>query len=174
MPSARSPAPWIARERKTGASAGTGIELPRGMPRPISLLGLALASLLASLLAGCGTTVDFTQINDTPREPQPRPIESVKVFTSAPPRSHVDVAIISVEESHWVYYSAPETIIHKMLEQAAAIGCDGLVIGQTIERDPQQSLTQIAPAQLQKGTCIMYDEDSNVAVRRKNRAQAWR
>jgi hypothetical protein len=87
-----------------------------------------LVSLL--FLAACGTTITAVPTNRPVHTMQPRDAMSVEMFTSGPPqRPYVEVAYLeSQQESDFSVDGAP-TVLTKMREQAAAMGCDGLIIG---------------------------------------------
>jgi hypothetical protein len=89
--------------------------------------GLAFASL-AALLAGCGTTIEYVPLNSPPHPLVMKAPEAVEMFTTAvPTKPYVEVGTI---ESRQQAYSGDDTaaIYAKMREEAAARGCDGLVI----------------------------------------------
>lgn len=82
-------------------------------------------------LAACGTTIRTTPINRAPHAMYPRDAASVELFTSGPPqhRSYVDVAFLEAEqESGYSTDDTPE-FLAKLRARAAAMGCDGLVVG---------------------------------------------
>lgn len=81
--------------------------------------------------AGCGTSIRATTINPSPRPLHARAPASVELFTSGPPqgRSFVDVAYLEAEqESGYSVDDTPE-FLGQLRTRAAAMGCDGLVIG---------------------------------------------
>ena len=122
--------------------------------RPIPPIGL----LVPFLTLGCGTFANSTVINDSPRPMYARPPRSVAVFSSGPPtRPHVDVAVITVEQTHDLNEQGMDIIIASMREKAAQMGCDAVVLGSRSERDAASTLFN-SGATTQLGTCIVYDE----------------
>src|SRR4051812_10995932 len=90
----------------------------------------SIVILGGAFLGGCGTFVDFTPINDPPHPLRARPAQSVDLFSSGPPSApHVDVAVIEVEQTHSLNAQGTALMIQRMREQAAAIGCDAIVLG---------------------------------------------
>jgi hypothetical protein len=84
---------------------------------------------LAMFAAACGTTTQVVPTNRSPRPLVPRSPEAVDVFTSsAPPRPFVEVAIIQARQSSQYSVDSMPQIIAAMREQAARVGCDGVVI----------------------------------------------
>jgi hypothetical protein len=84
---------------------------------------------LALLVAACGTTTQVVPTNPSPRALVPRSPDAVDVFTtSAPPRPFVEVAIIQARQSSQYSVDSMPEIIAAMREQAARVGCDGVVI----------------------------------------------
>jgi hypothetical protein len=129
---------------------------------------LLLCSLLSgSVLAGCGTFVDFTPINDPPHELQPRSTDSVEVFASGPPaRQHVDVAIVEAEQTHSLNEQGTGLMIRRMREQAAAIGCDAIVLGGVSDHQgaqPGSGWDLLDPgATKRQATCVVYEDSEPV------------
>jgi hypothetical protein len=123
-----------------------------------------MTKLLALLaLVGCGTTVRTIMINQPPRPMQPRPVEEVQLFTSAPPtRPYIDVAYLEAEQdSEW---SSDETPVFftKLRERAANLGCDAVVIGNPTHRDkPGLGMHEDGRNMVtgQTATCVMYTDE---------------
>jgi len=123
------------------------------------------------MLVGCGTSVRTTMIASplqaSPRPLAPRTVESVEVFLSAPPqRPYVDLALLEGEQTS--SYSMHETpqILAAVREQAAQLGCDGIVFQGVTNRMPglgdAETLINDKPKQ-RKGVyavCIVYREVS--------------
>lgn len=112
---------------------------------------LVLASLLAALAAACGTQLQTTQINAAPRPLAQRSPASVDLFASGPPaRPHTDLAVIEAQPG--VFEDSTAELIARMREQAAALGCDGLVltaVNNQLLRHGEERTTAT-------GTCIVY------------------
>ncbi|HTE56915.1 MAG TPA: hypothetical protein VK698_38950 [Kofleriaceae bacterium] len=122
-----------------------------------------ILSLSILLAAGCGTSLHTTQLNAPPRAMQPRQPESVEVFTSgAPPRPHVDVALIEAEEQSSLSVADTADMLHKLRERGADMGCDAVVLGGASSRDPGVRDLESWVAENPKGrkgfygTCIVY------------------
>jgi hypothetical protein len=108
--------------------------------------------LLASLLfAGCAASVTATPVNAPPTRMVRRAPADVEIFTAgAPTRPHPDVAILEAEPGFSERSTAD--LVARMRENAAANGCDGLVITgvdtQTFRHgDEKKTVT---------GTCIVW------------------
>jgi hypothetical protein len=122
-----------------------------------------LACIAVFAAAGCGTSISTTAINAPPRPMAPRPPETVEVFTSgAPPRPHVDVAILEAEESSGLSVADTGDMIRSLREHAAAMGCDAVVVGGSSSRDPGVTDVESWLVENPKGrkgffgTCIAY------------------
>jgi hypothetical protein len=127
----------------------------------------AWSVLAGSLLGGCGTFVDFTPINEPPHPLQPRSSASVEVFSSGPPaRPHVDVAIVEVEQTHSLNEQGTGLMIQRMREQAAAIGCDAIVLRGVTDHQgaqPGSGWDLLDPGSTKReATCVVYDDDPGV------------
>lgn len=117
-----------------------------------------LKSLIAivMLAAGCGTTLQETQINPAPHAMVARPASSVEVFSAGPPqRAHVDVALLEARQTSGMSGDDTADFIAKLRQQAAERGCDGIVLGavtnETVgggrDQDNRKGIT---------ATCIVY------------------
>lgn len=127
--------------------------------RPI----LALVLLGAPLMLGCGTFVDFTPINDPPHALSKRSSSSVEVLASGPPsRPHTDVAVIEAKQTHGLNEQGTGLMVEQLRAQAAAIGCDAIVLGGTTDHQGAQpgtgwSLLDPGSTKL-RATCVVYDD----------------
>jgi hypothetical protein len=108
--------------------------------------------LLASLLfTGCAASVTATPVNAPPGQMIRRSPAQVEIFTAgAPTRPHVDVALLEAEPG--LSERSTADLVARLRENAAANGCDGLVITgvdtQTFRHgDEKKTVT---------GTCIMW------------------
>ena len=141
--------------------------------RPI----LSLLVLGAPLVVGCGTYVGFTEINRPPHALSARSPRSVEVYSSSPPaRRHVDVAIVEAEQTHSLNEQGTALMIRRMPEQAAAIGCDAIVLGGATDHDGAQAGTALAlldPGSTKRqATCIVYDDPPTRPFTRTARVRA--
>jgi hypothetical protein len=85
--------------------------------------------------------VSYTPLNSPPHPTQPKPAESVAMFTSATPtQKYVEIGTIKGEHDS---IATDEGMFQKMREEAGRRGCDGLVVMQRGDR--------VAVA-----TCIVY------------------
>jgi hypothetical protein len=127
------------------------------------LLSVALSG---ALLGGCGTFVDFTPINTPPHALQPRSNESVEVLASPPARPHVDVALVEVEQTHSLNEQGTGLMIQRMREQAAAIGCDAIVLRGVTDHqgaEPGSGWDLLDPGSTKReATCIVYSDEEPV------------
>lgn len=92
--------------------------------------------LLALLVAtGCGTSITSTMIDQSPKPIAPRSPASVAVFPSGPPaRPHVAIAYLEAEQQTDMSIDGTDAFIAKLRVRAAAIGCDGVVLGAETNR----------------------------------------
>jgi len=117
---------------------------------------LAFALVLA--LAACGATTRFVATNPSPRPLAPRPPAAVQVFTSGRPAiPYVEVGVLQGRQGGLIVTGAdamPE-IVTKMRADAAAIGCDGLIINGSADRVEG---TSTGPTTVQGfwGACIVF------------------
>jgi hypothetical protein len=108
--------------------------------------------LMACLLfAGCAASITATPINQPPQRMVRHTVDQVDVYTSGPPaRPHTDVALLEAEPG-FVERSTAE-LIALLRENAAANGCDGLVVTgvdtQTFRGGREKKTIT--------GTCIVY------------------
>jgi hypothetical protein len=128
-----------------------------------------LSSLILSIpvLVGCGTFVDFTPLNDPPHPLARRTPESVEVLSSgAPTRRHVDVAVVEVEQTHSLNEQGTGLMIRRMRDQAAAIGCDAIVLGGATDHQgaqPGSGWDLVDPGSTKRqATCVVYDDEPPV------------
>lgn len=113
------------------------------------VLGLVLA-------AGCGTSIQATLINPAPHPMQPRPPETVEIYSSGPPqRPYIDVAYLEAEQQS--AYSGDDTVqfISHLRARAAAMGCDGVVIGGVTHASEPTTRVHLDRKGL-TATCVMY------------------
>jgi len=128
---------------------------------------LFLAVLSGSLLGGCGTFVDFTPINDPPHALRPRSAGMVEVLSSgAPARPHVDVAIVEAEQTRGLNEQGTGLMIRRMREQAAALGCDAIVLGGVTDHQgakPGSGWALVDPGSTKRqATCVVYEDPEPV------------
>jgi hypothetical protein len=123
--------------------------------------------VLLLFVAGCGTMISTTMVNPSPRPLQPRPPETVDMFTSGPPaRSYVDVAFFEAEQESEVSLDETREFLAGLRERAASMGCDGLVVGSVTNRT-SLSLDLDSHSNIKglTGTCIVYtDPEPSVAT----------
>lgn len=128
-----------------------------------STKSIVLACILTSAVAGCGTTIKETVINQPPRPMAARPPETVELFTSGPPaRPHVDVAFLEAEESSSLSTDETAEMLTKLRKRGAERGCDAVVIGGLSSRAPGLNDGEtwlVDNPKARKGiyaTCIVY------------------
>jgi hypothetical protein len=141
---------------------GTALESGRNMRTDISLLVSG-----ALLVAGCGTFVEFTPINSPPHLLSPRSPESVEMLSSgSPARPHVDVALLEVEQTHSFNEEGTGLMIRRLREQAAAMGCDAVVLGGVTDHQgaqPGSGWDLLDPGSTKRqATCVVYDDPEPV------------
>jgi hypothetical protein len=120
----------------------------------------AIASAIA-LVAGCGTTIRTTVVNRAPHRLYPHAPDDVEVFTSGPPqgRRYVDYAYLEAEqETRWSAHDTPQ-FIGELRAQAAAMGCDAIVVGGTTNATSYEPFGDTtANIKGLVATCLVYDE----------------
>lgn len=119
--------------------------------------------IAASAVAGCGTYVDYTPLDHPMEGNRARPPRTVEVYASGPPaRPHADIAIIEAEQTHSFNEQSTALMIRRMREQAAALGCDAIVLGDTTDHAgarPGSSLYLLDPGSTKRqATCIVYED----------------
>jgi hypothetical protein len=129
----------------------------------MSYFGLAhrhgAALLACSLFGACFGATQVTHTNTPPRTLAPRPPAEVHIFTTAPPTvPYLEVAII---ESNLGASEVPKHIA-ALRDEAARIGCDGVVINnRNSDNDPSRGYW---------GACIVYTDtaDPGATARRES------
>jgi hypothetical protein len=117
-----------------------------------------LKQLIATVMlaAGCGTTLQETQINPAPHAMAARSPASVEVFSSGPPaRPHIDVALLEARQTSGFSGDDTGDFVAKLREQAAQRGCDGIVIGGVTNESVGEGRNQDNRKGL-TATCIVY------------------
>jgi hypothetical protein len=135
--------------------------------------------VIAAAVAGCGTYVDYTPLDHSMEAHGARPPRTVEVYASGPPaRPHTDIAIIEAEQTHSLNEQGTGLMIRRMREQAAALGCDAIVLGGATDHAgarPGSSLYLLDPGSTKRqATCIVYEdpptrEFSRTVARRASR-----
>ena len=112
------------------------------------------------MLAACGTTTQFVRTNPSPVEMRARPPETVEVFTAAKPeRPFVEVGIVEAQQTNEFSTSDTAAIIQALREEAAARGCDGVIIvanNDAIVGDTFKGYGDTETLKGYRGACIMY------------------
>ena len=91
-------------------------------------IGLALL-LTGSALVGCGTRVDYTPLRAPTGAMTPRSPAEVEVFlTQKPSRPYVEVGLLEARQESTMSLDGQSGIIAELREEAAEIGCDGLIV----------------------------------------------
>ena len=112
---------------------------------------------LLLLLTACGSTIRATEINPAPRPLAARAPETVEVFTSGPPaRPHVDISFLEIQQDSKLSTDDTGEFIGQLRIEAAARGCDGLVIG-GITHEPTGEKRSTSFKGM-TATCIVYTD----------------
>lgn len=77
----------------------------------------------------------------------PRPVMTVGLFMTPPAQPHTAVARL---EAHDALSPSANSMIAKLREEAARLGCDGLLVDQFDHHDDHHHLSDLS------GTCIMF------------------
>jgi hypothetical protein len=112
-------------------------------------------------LVGCGTFVTATTINPSPRPMRPRAPGEVEIYASSPPpRPHVDVAVLEVQQTRSLNEQGTDLMIQSLREQAGAMGCDAIFLGAMSDHQgaqPGSGWDLLDPgATIRQATCIVY------------------
>jgi hypothetical protein len=84
-----------------------------------------LTSLLFGLLLGCAPA-DVMHLEQQPRAP--KRLSDVQVFLDEPTRPYKAIAMVQASDQGWGL--SLDTLKSKMVEKAAALGGDGVILGQ--------------------------------------------
>ena len=87
--------------------------------------------LLFFVIAACGTQVSYVPTNPPPQAIYPRTADSVAVFTTGVP--DVSYGEIGIMEAHEGAFDNLQTMIGAMRTEAAAHGCDALIITESAD-----------------------------------------
>ena len=91
-------------------------------------------TLLVLTFAGCGHSLEYTALNKSPHGMSRRAPETVEVFlTQQPTRPAVEVGYFEIEQQTATSGGTTE-MVAKLREEAAALGCDALVISEPHDR----------------------------------------
>ena len=98
------------------------------MTSKTNVFHLVFLTLIPALVA-CGTHIRSTTLNVSPKPMVPRSPNDVQVFASTRPvAGYVEVAMLQGrQESVYSRDEVPD-IIGKLRDEAAAMGCDGLIL----------------------------------------------
>lgn len=91
---------------------------------------LVVSMLLSSLaMTGCGTRVDYTPLRGPAGAMTPRSPSEVEVFlTQKPSRPYIEVGLLEARQESTMSLDGQSGIIEELREEAAEIGCDGLIV----------------------------------------------
>ena len=124
--------------------------------------------LLALLLSGCGTIVNYTSLRTVPRG-EPRLPEEVEVFMTSPPKEpHVDVGILEAQQESDLSVDTTRDMLALLRQEAARRGCDAMFVkgfgsnaqGSILAPDVASSVKTIT------ATCIRYTQDERSVAQR--------
>ena len=88
-----------------------------------------LQMVLMLALTGCGTSISYMPTNPPPRPLAARPFVTVEVFTaSKPARPFVEIGLIEAQQESACSRDAPAEVLIKLREEAARVGCDGIIL----------------------------------------------
>ena len=117
------------------------------------------------LVVGCGTSIQATSINPSPRPLVARSPASVELFTSgAPARPHVDVALLEAEATSSLSTDRTPEMLSELRERGAQMGCDAIVLGGVTSRQPSPGEAEtwlVDHPGSRRGlvaTCIVYSD----------------
>jgi hypothetical protein len=111
-----------------------------------------IAFLLATL--GCGTTVDYAPLNEPEKPMTARSANDVEVFvTQVPTRPYAEVGLLDAHQTTGASLDGTEEILAAMKADAAARGCDALVIHPRKKPNPYTSHTGLRGY---TAACVLY------------------
>ena len=123
-----------------------------------SIGGVVVA--FAMVAAGCGTAIEYTELNTPPGPMSPRDPGSVEVFTTTtPPRPFVEVGMIESQQESGLSTDGMGEIIAQMREAAAERGCDALVISgsnDAVQGQANQDHGYVGTLKGYRGACVVY------------------
>jgi len=91
--------------------------------------------LLGALLTGCGHSITFAPTNAPPRAMAARSAKSVEVYTAGPPsEEYVEVGVLEIEQDNGFSSPGTNTMIRKLREKGAALGCEAIVVNGSGDR----------------------------------------
>jgi hypothetical protein len=96
----------------------------------VRLQRLAFALPASCLALACGTSIQYSPMNNPPHAMQPRPPEAVQVFMeSRPKEDFVEVGLFEAQaRASGLAADDRAEVLAKMRERAGEMGCDGLII----------------------------------------------
>jgi hypothetical protein len=119
-------------------------------------VGLALAMLAA----GCGTAIEYTELNTPPGPMQPRDPGSVEVFTtSRPARPFTEVGLIESQQESGLSTDGMAEIIQQMRIVAGERGCDALIISganDAVVGHANNDHGHVQTLKGYRGACVVY------------------
>ncbi|HVY49692.1 MAG TPA: hypothetical protein VHB21_27550 [Minicystis sp.] len=90
---------------------------------------LRFVAVLALAVAGCGTSIDYTQTHVAPRPMSPHALESVEILTAGPPqRPFVEIGMIEARQQSGYSLDNKHEVLDKLRNYAANLGCDAIVV----------------------------------------------
>ncbi len=113
-------------------------------------------------LSGCATSVSFTLTNPSPRPLTSRAVGEVRVFEQRPDRSYVEVGRLHAEKSSTFGTDVAE-LVEALKQEAAARGCEGLLLGEYSEVSRDNILLASYRA-----ACIVFVDGSDEPVSTTN------
>lgn len=130
-----------------------------------SIGGLVAVMAMAMAAAGCGTAIEYTELNTPPGPMRPRDAASVEVFTTTPPpRPFVEVGMIESQQESGLSTDGMGEIIAQMREVAAERGCDALVISgsnDAVEGQAHHDHGYVGTLKGYRGACVVYTGEAS-------------
>ena len=114
--------------------------------------------LVLLVLVGCGTQISYVPTNSPPQAVYPRTAESVAIFMTGVP--DVAYAEIGIMEAHEGAFDTLKTMIDSMRMEAAAHGCDALIITESADTIESDYDGNVETRRGYRAACVVYvDED---------------
>ena len=126
--------------------------------------------ILALLVCGCGTYVNYTPLRRVARG-EPRSPQSVDVYLTSPPTEpHVDVGILEAEQESDLSLDDTREMLIALRKEAGRRGCDAIFVkGFGTNTSGGVFTTAVSSTKTITATCIHYTEDERSVAQRARR-----
>lgn len=124
-----------------------------------SIVGISVVLLLA----GCGSKVQWSPTQPSPRPMLKRHLTTVEVFQDkAPERPHQEVGIITAQKARSTKTDVRAKLTDDIRKKAATLGCDAILVRDVSQAEIPGSKKQ--PPMTVEGGCLMWTDEATPAV----------